>query len=221
MLALTAALDRGRLTAWSALVLALAALGYASRAIGGKPDQDVLYKYSTAVGGLIQYGIILAVVLAITGARRELLALRWPSSWSRAVASGLLALAATYVAAAIVAAFADPGREQGLTPKHWEPSHAGQFAANFVVVALVAPVVEELTFRGIGYSLVRPLGQAVAVLWTGVAFGIYHGLLEALPILIVFGMGLALIRARTASVYPGMAVHALFNTITLVAVLSR
>ncbi len=218
---MTAALDRGRLSAWSALVLALAALGYASRATGGKPDQDVLYKYSTAVGGVIQYGIILAIVLAITGTRRELLALRPPSSWSRAAGLGLLALAATYVVAAIVNAFANPEGEQGLTPRHWEPSHAGAFAANFVVIALVAPVVEELTFRGLGYSLLQPLGQTAAVLWIGVAFGVYHGLLEALPILIVFGTGLALIRARTASVYPGMAVHALFNTITLVAVLSR
>ena len=34
---MTAALDRGRLAAWSALVLALATLGYATRASEGKP----------------------------------------------------------------------------------------------------------------------------------------------------------------------------------------
>ena len=53
---MTAAVDRGRLAAWSALVLALATLGYATRASEGKPDQDFLFKYSTAVGGAIQYG---------------------------------------------------------------------------------------------------------------------------------------------------------------------
>jgi membrane protease YdiL (CAAX protease family) len=217
----TASLDRGRLTAWSALVLALAALGYSSRAIGGKPAADVLYKYSTAIGGAVQYGIILAIALAIAGARRELLALRRPTSWRRAAGLGFLALAVTYAVAAVVAAFANPEGEQGLTPKHWEPSHAGAFAANFVVIALVAPFVEELTFRGLGYSLLQPLGQTAAILWVGIAFGVYHGLLEALPILIVFGAGLALIRARTSSVYPGMIVHALFNSITLAAVLSR
>jgi membrane protease YdiL (CAAX protease family) len=217
----TATLDRGRLTAWSALVLALATLGYVSRATGGKPDQDVLYKYSTAVGGAIQYGIILAIVLAITGSRRDLLALRPPTRWRSVLGLGLFALAATYVAAAIVDTFTDPGREQGLTPKHWEPSHAGAYAANFVVIALVAPFVEELMFRGLGFSLLRPLGEASAILWVGVAFGVYHGLLDALPILIVFGAALALIRSRTDSVYPGMFVHALFNSITLLAVLSK
>jgi uncharacterized protein len=217
----TATLDRGRLTAWSALVLALATLGYVSRATGGKPDQDVLYKYSTAAGGAIQYAIILAIVLAITGSRRDLLALRPPTRWRSVLGLGLFAFAATYVVAAVVATFTDPGREQGLTPKHWEPAHAGAYAANFVVIALVAPFVEELMFRGLGFSLLRPLGEASAILWVGVAFGVYHGLLDALPILIVFGAALALIRSRTDSVYPGMFVHALFNTITLLAVLSK
>jgi len=217
----TAALDRGRLTGWSVLVLALATLGYTSRATGGKPAQDVLYKYSTAVGGAIQYGIMLAIVLAIAGSRRDLLALRRPSSWRPAVGLGLFALAATYVVGAIVGAFTDPEREQGLTPKHWEPSHAGAYAANFVVIALVAPFVEELMFRGLGFSLLRPLGETAAILWIGVAFGVYHGLLDALPILIVFGAALALIRSRTDSVYPGMFVHGLFNSIALLVVLSR
>jgi membrane protease YdiL (CAAX protease family) len=89
------------------------------------------------------------------------------------------------------------------------------------VIALIAPVVEELMFRGLGYSLLRPLGEVPAILWVGVAFGIYHGLLDALPILIAFGAALALVRARTNSVYPGMVVHALFNTITLVVILGR
>jgi membrane protease YdiL (CAAX protease family) len=217
----TAALDRGRVAAWTALVLALATLGYTSRATGGKPDQDVLYKYSTAVGGIVQYAIILALVLVITGSKRDLLALRRPAAWRPALGFGFFALATTYVVAAVVAVFSDPEREQGLTPRHWEPAHAGAYAANFAVIALAAPFVEELMFRGLGFSLLRPLGEVPAILLIGLAFGIYHGLLEALPILTVFGAALALIRARTDSVYPGMFVHALFNSITLIAVLSR
>lgn len=217
---MTATLDRARLTAWSALVLALAVLGYATRASGGKPDQDFLFKYSTAVGGAIQYGIILAIVLAIAGSKRELFALHRPTSLARAFSYGFLALITAYVVGAIVSTFSDPGDEQGL-PKHWEHGHTGAYVANFVVIALIAPVVEELMFRGLGYSLLRPLGEVPAILWVGVAFGIYHGLLDALPILIAFGAALALVRARTNSVYPGMVVHALFNTITLVVILGR
>jgi len=210
----------GRLAAWSALVLALAALGYASRAAEGKPDDDFLFKYSSAVGGAIQYGIILAIVLAIAGSQHDLFAFRRPNSVSRAFAYGLLALITVYVVGAIVSTFTDPGDEQGL-PKHWEPGHTGAYAANFVVIVLIAPVVEELMFRGLGFSLLRGLGELPAILWVGVAFGIYHGLLDALPILIAFGAALALVRARTNSIVPGIVVHAVFNAITLVVILSR
>jgi membrane protease YdiL (CAAX protease family) len=81
---------------------------------------------------------------------------------------------------------------------------------------VVAPVVEELTFRGLGYSLLEPIGRLAAILWVGVAFGLAHGLIEGLPILIVFGCGLAFLRERSGSVYPGMAVHATFNAVALI-----
>lgn len=213
---MTGRLDRGRLIGWTLLVAALALLGYASRAAGGKPDKDVAYQYSTAVSGAVQYAIILAIVLAITRPEWRLLALRRPSSYGRAASTALLALAAVYATSAVVSAYSDPGREQGLTPDTWDSHRATQFAVNFVVFAGVAPVVEELTFRGLGYSLLAPLGQWAAVLWVGLAFGLAHGLIEGLPILIVFGAGLALLRARTDSVYPGIAVHAAFNAVALV-----
>jgi hypothetical protein len=209
-------LDRGRLTAWVVLVGLLALLGYASRASGGKPPKDAAYQYSTAAAGILQYAIILAVVLAITRPDWSLLALRRPSSLGRVLSTALLVFVAVYATGAIVSAYSDPGREQGLTPDHWDSHRAVQYAVNFVVFVVIAPAVEELTFRGLGYSLLEPLGRVSAVLWIGLAFGLAHGLVEGLPILIVFGAGLALIRARSASVYPGMAVHGIFNAIALI-----
>ena len=215
---MTGALDRGRLTGWTALVSVLALLGYASRAAGGKPDRDVAYQYSTAVSGVIQYAIILAVVLAIARPDwRRLFALRTPNSYRRVAGTVVLVFVAVYATSYVVSLFGDPGREQGLTPSSWDSSRATQFALNFVVFTAVAPVIEELTFRGLGYSLLAPLGRTAAVLWVGIAFGLAHGLVEGLPILIVFGSGLALLRARTDSVYPGIAVHSAFNAIALIA----
>jgi membrane protease YdiL (CAAX protease family) len=101
-------------------------------------------------------------------------------------------------------------------PKTWHPAHAAPFVANFIVVAIVAPVVEELTFRGLGYRLLEPFGRWVAILGVGLAFGLAHGLVEALPILAAFGAGLAYVRMRTGSVYPGMLVHATFNGLVLI-----
>jgi hypothetical protein len=110
-----------------------------------------------------------------------------------------------------------PGKEQGLTPTHWEPAHAGAFAANLVLFALVAPLVEELTFRGLGQSLLRFLGRWPSIALTGISFGLAHGLVEALLVLVPFGIALAWLRDRTRSVYPGMVVHGLFNALALAA----
>ena len=51
-------------------------------------------------------------------------------------------------------------------------------------------------------------------------FGAAHGLLIALPVLTIFGIAVGWLRGRTDSVYPGMALHATFNGIALIAAVS-
>ena len=82
-----------------------------------------------------------------------------------------------------------PGQEQGITNVHWEPTHAGAFAANFVLFAVIAPFVEELTFRGAGQSLLALPRPWPSILLVGLAFGLAHGLVEALIVLVPFGIG--------------------------------
>jgi membrane protease YdiL (CAAX protease family) len=212
---------RTRLSFWVALVAAIAALNYASRFTGGSASsnaRNAVYSYATFANGLIVYLFWLGLVLAIAIDRRDLLALRRPRSWGRAARLGLTAVLAIYALEAIVSTIPlpqSPSKEQGLTPTHWEPAHAGAFAANVVLFTMVAPVVEELTFRGLGQSLLAFLGRWPSIVLTGLAFGLAHGLLEALLVLVPFGMALAWLRDRTKSVYPGMIVHGLFNGLAL------
>jgi len=207
-----------RLALWLIFVGGYIALAYVSRASTGEPDDDVLYRYDTAVGALVQYAIVLAVVLFITRgpSQRDLLALRPPHSWGRAVGWSLVVIVGIYIVTAALEPFLHAGDEQGLTPPDWDPDRAGAYAANFVVIAGVTPIVEELMFRGAGYSLLVRFGQVMAIAVVGVTFGLVHGLVYGLAILTVFGIGLAWLRARTASVYPCIAVHSLFNSIALV-----
>jgi membrane protease YdiL (CAAX protease family) len=179
----------------------------------------VLYQWSTAAGGLVQYGIILAAVLALArGIAPATLGLRRPGSWRRAAGWTFLALVSIWIIGAVLNVFLEAGEEQGLVPNAWDPDRAAAFAANFVVVALVAPFVEELTYRGLGFAAVRDaFGAAAAVAVTGIAFGLAHGLVIALPVLTIFGVILALLRLKTASLYPPIALHALFNGAALVA----
>jgi membrane protease YdiL (CAAX protease family) len=212
---------RVRLTCWVALVAAIAALNYAARFTGGNTSsnaRNAVYSYATFANGVVVYLFWLGLVLAIAIDRRDLLALRRPRSWSSAGRLVVGAVLAIYALEAVVSALPlpqSPSKEQGLTPTHWEPAHAGAFAANVVLFALIAPVVEELTFRGLGQSLLSFVGRWPSFVLVGLAFGLAHGLLEALVVLVPFGIALAWLRDRTESVYPGMIVHALFNGVAL------
>ncbi|HXF97356.1 MAG TPA: CPBP family intramembrane glutamic endopeptidase [Gaiellaceae bacterium] len=206
-----------RLGAWLGFVLVLTAVSFAGRLADGEPSRDAAYRYSTSVVALVTYAVLLGiVVLMAVGLRREeAFALRRPASWRRALAAVGIALIAIWAASAALAPFLDPTAEQGLIPEEWDPSRAGAFVAFFLVVTLAAPVVEELTYRGLGYTLLRPFGTRTAIVGTGVLFALAHGLLLGLPVLIVFGIAVGWVRARTESVYPGMLLHAVFNGVAL------
>ena len=211
-------MSRTRLAFWLVVVGGVAALNYAAY---GKTSghSDDIYKWSTVVGEVVFYGIIFGITLLIALDRWDLFALRIPAGLGRAASLAFGVVVSILVVEYVVTLLPieDPGKEQGLTPTHWEPAHAGAFGANVAVFCLLAPFVEELLFRGVGYSLLRPLGAAPAVLVVGVAFGAWHGLLIALLILVPFGCLLAYLRERTDSVVPGMVVHALFNGAAIAA----
>ena len=207
-----------RLVAWVSMVALLTLIGYASRLAGGKPAADALYKYETAIGGIIVYGILLTILLWITHGlpRRELFALRRPGSWAGALGLAFGAYVAIFLGAGAILIALNAQDEQGLTPESWDSSRAGAYAANFVAVAFVGPVVEELAYRGAGLSLLARWGAPVAIAVTSIGFGLGHGLLLALPALVWFGVVTALLRLKTNSIYPCMLVHCAFNATSLV-----
>jgi membrane protease YdiL (CAAX protease family) len=218
-----------RLAFWVAFVGVIAAFNYAARFVGnggggrGSAHQEV-YSYATFFGGTILYAVWLGIVLLIAVDRLDLLALRQPGSWGRAMALSAAVVVAIWLWEAVVSLLPlpeSPGKEQGITNVPWEPAHAGAFAANLVLFAVIAPFVEELTFRGEGQSLLRFLGRVPSILLVGVAFGVAHGLVEALLILVPFGIALAWLRDRTNSTVPGMLVHGLFNGAALALIVVR
>ena len=213
-----APVHKTRLTAWVLLVGAVSALEYAARFSGStssaKTENDV-YSYSAFAGGLVFYGLILGVVLAIAYERADFFAIRRPGLHPVRTAVGVFL--SIYIVEVVVTLLPirNPGKEQGLTPTHWEPAHAGAFAANLVLLVILAPIIEELTFRGVGQSLLQPFGRWPSILGIGIAFGLWHGLVQAELVLVPFGIGLAYLRDRTRSTIPGMLVHAAFNGLAL------
>jgi membrane protease YdiL (CAAX protease family) len=220
----------GPLIAWLVFVGMLVLIAYGGRLGGAETPDDVAYQWSSSILGFIQYWFFLAVIVAIALISkmelREAFALRPPRSWPRALGLAVLALGVIYVGAFIyeqvLSLFGDWSAtdEQGLVPQGWDSSRAAPFIAFFLVVTLLAPIVEELTYRGLGISLLEPWGAAVAVLVTGVLFGGAHGLIVGFPVLAFFGIVVGWLRVRTNSVLPGIVLHATFNGIALIAAVS-
>jgi membrane protease YdiL (CAAX protease family) len=91
--------------------------------------------------------------------------------------------------------------------------------AVIVLVTVIAPLGEELFFRGFFFGALRNWrGPVLAAILTGALFGLIHA--GSAPVgylvpLAIFGMGLCLLYELTGSLYPAIALHALNNSIAL------
>ena len=191
----------------------LVLLAFAGTSQGsGSTDDDILYDPSLAIGGAIFYGLMIVVSFLIARVYpRPVQALGFRRFRLRWVWISFAVVVATTIVAVAVEPFLHGGEDQGLGADRWQPEHAGAFAANVVVLVLLGPFAEELFFRGLGVRVLMLYGGLVAILVTGVIFGLVHGLLGALPPLVLFGIGLAWVRLRSASVWPAFIGHAAYN----------
>lgn len=197
---------------WSALASLFVVFGFVGQAASSGDMRNVFYDYGFAVGTIAIYAVLVALTLLIAmpyphplgaiGLRR--FEWRWV-----AIALGLI------VGVLIVASALEPvlhgGREQGLSPEEWQPEHARAFLLNGIVVSTIVPFTEELFFRGLGVRALSFLGGIGAVVVTGLVFGLSHGILAALPPLLLFGLALAWVRLRSDSVWPGILAHGFYN----------
>lgn len=94
--------------------------------------------------------------------------------------------------------------------------------ALFAVV--IAPIVEELFFRGFVFTAMRDkLSPGLAALATGLLFGLVHASgspIGFLPPLALLGTLLCVVYWKTGSIYPTIALHSLNNCVALSSALS-
>ena len=216
--------DIRRLCAWLVLVLALAAANFSSYFISSgsksKTALPVAFSYGLTLSGILSYAILFGLMLLIARHLpwRETFALHRPRSWQKALSTGFPLLISMLILSSLAEALFHPGRAQGVTPSHWIPGHTLAFVLNLLIIAGIAPIVEEGLFRGLGYRLLLPLGTSLALVANGVLFGLAHGLLSGLVLLIPFGVGLAWVRQRSESIYPCVVLHSAFNALSMLAI---
>jgi membrane protease YdiL (CAAX protease family) len=88
------------------------------------------------------------------------------------------------------------------------------------LVCVCAPLAEEFFFRGYFFGALRRNGFWPAALLTGLTFGIVHVFGSPIAFILplaALGAGLCLIREKTGSLYPCIALHCINNTFAMSA----
>jgi CAAX protease family protein len=96
----------------------------------------------------------------------------------------------------------------------------GALPFQVLLIAVAAPISEELCFRGFLFGGLRARMPAVlAALASGLFFGALHAPtgLETVPQLVIFGAVLALLYDKTGSILPGLILHVINNSVALLA----
>ena len=91
----------------------------------------------------------------------------------------------------------------------------------FVVFAtVIAPVFEEILFRGIGLGvLAKRFGTGVSIAIVSVAFALVHGHVPSLVPLFLLSVAFSTAYILTGSLLVPMVMHALFNGLTMVMIM--
>lgn len=86
---------------------------------------------------------------------------------------------------------------------------------------VVAPVTEELVFRGYLHGVLRQIGgRWCGILVSSLIFAAIHGHIPSLAGLFVLAIAFALLYERTGSLWAPMLMHAGFNSINIIAALA-
>jgi membrane protease YdiL (CAAX protease family) len=218
-------LGRGRLEAVDAFV-GLAVLVWASVvatsalavAVSGELSAADAPPLLVAVAGTALGGLVAAAFAVGRCTRADLGLTRLAPGWSAlslALVPGFLLVGAAWVGLLEALGFEveqqallDVAGAGGLGPGEWAALAYG---------AVGAPIVEELLFRGLVYSaLARTAGPARAAVGSGVLFGLLH-IAEPAAVgpLILMGVVLGALRARTGSLAPALVLHLGNNTLAM------
>lgn len=209
----------------------LVAVRYPHLATGASLHLDALDNSITA---LVQFGVILATVWLLVGRRGGGVRHDLGLSVRAADLGYLLAGAACSVVLGAVGSpittlWQDRGHGSQAIGQSVKESAGWSRILMVVVVVVIAPVVEEVVFRGIVLrGALRRMPAPAAVLVSGAAFGAVHLIdpttFPAFPVLMALGVLSAVLAVRSGSLSRSVFLHAGFNAlgaVTLIQGLAR
>ena len=212
------ALILGTVVAFGAGDAAVALFNGGPLSVGG----SLLLLTSTQIGLMVVTGGLVVAPRALAGVR-----LVGRTGLGRSLLIGLGAAIPAWIGATLLGALAATLLQAvGLTEEAGPVDSfikRGDPTVILIAFLLVAPVAEEIFFRGVVYNAwEREHGTWVAVIGSAALFAAIHTSLFALVPIFALGVALALLYRSTRSLAATMALHAGFNTISVaIALLER
>jgi len=180
---------------------------------------------------LFQFGFVGLILLYLRARRlsiRSIFGLQGLSFW-KSVRTALLWLIPAYIVIVTVTSVALPRleqltgiemKQQMLVERSKEVTDSTSRALMFVTLCIGAPLLEEVIFRGVLYSVAAKfLHPVYANVATSVFFGVIHNNLLSLIPLTLLGIAFAAAFQRTRSLAVPVLMHSIFNGVMFVALM--
>lgn len=89
----------------------------------------------------------------------------------------------------------------------------------FVETAVIAPICEEIWFRGIIQTKLNCCGSAFAITSSALCFALAHGNLQQFFYTFAIGLFIGYVRYATGSLVPTVIIHAIINSISAIMII--
>lgn len=87
----------------------------------------------------------------------------------------------------------------------------GAVLFQFLYIVVIAPLIEELIYRGMILGSLNKYGQAPAVFMSALCFGLMHGNIPQAASAFGTGLVFALLASECGSIYPSLVIHMINN----------
>ena len=87
---------------------------------------------------------------------------------------------------------------------------------NLILISIVAPIMEEIMFRRLFLDVLRPFGDLISILYSGIMFGLLHMNIQQITYACGLGIMLGYVMVKTNNLICCIALHASLNATTAI-----
>ena len=108
------------------------------------------------------------------------------------------------------------GIESGYDSLMSDPTNVPDIVLMFLGVAIIPPLIEEFSMRGVLLSSMQKYGNRFSMIATAFVFGLFHGNFTQIPFAFICGLFFAYMTIATNSLWPAIIVHAMNNSLSCI-----